>query len=101
MQVYFANQICIPIDSMITTPGQQIVVSGIVDPTTRKVISPSTKMTEVYIENTRVQKLKYAKKLIIRAKLYSYNYPNQVVKLFNDNYINVKIGMKAKFKLNP
>jgi hypothetical protein len=45
--------------------------------------------------------LKYAKKLIIRAKLYSYNYPNQVVKLFNDNYINVKIGMKAKFKLNP
>lgn len=101
MQVYFANQICIPIDSMITTPGQQIVVSGIVDPTTRKVISPSTKMTEVYIDNTRVQKLKYAKKLIIRAKLYSYNYPNQVVKLFNDNYINVKIGMKAKFKLNP
>ena len=96
MQVYFANQICIPIDSMITTPGQQIVVSGIVDPTTRKVISPSTKMTEVYIDNTRVQKLKYAKKLIIRAKLYSYNYPNQVVKLFNDNYINVKIGMKEK-----
>ena len=101
MQVYFANQICVPIDSMITTTtGQQIVVSGIVDPNTKRVISPTTKMTDIYINNARVQNLKYARKLIIRAKLYSYNYPNQVVKIFNDNYINVKIGMKAKFKLN-
>ncbi len=99
VQVYFANQLFNITDSLISS-GQAIIVSGIVNPVTRRVVSPSSKTTEVILNNNRVQNLRYAKKLIIKAKLSSYNYPTQVVKIFNDNYIDVKLGMKAKLKVN-
>ena len=99
IQVYFANQISQPIDSLIVT-GQQIIVSGIVDPITKKIISPSTRISDIVLSTSQILKLKYTKKLIIKAKLFSYNYPNQVIKIFNDNYIDVKLGVKAKFKVN-
>ncbi len=100
VQVYFTDSNYVVKDSLITT-GQRIIMSGIVDPVTKKVTSPTTKYSDIILDNPRVMHLLSAKKMIIRAKLTSYNYNlGQTVKIFKDNYIDVKLGVKAKLKAN-
>lgn len=102
VQVYFANQFNQIIDSMIST-GENVINSGIVDVATHVVTHPSSKLTEVTITNERVRRIETmkTKKLIIRGKLTSFNNGTQDVKITNIDYLEVKLGMKAKVIINP
>jgi hypothetical protein len=101
VQVYFATYSQQIIDSMITS-GENVIRSGIVDPATHLVVSPTSKLTEVVISKDRIRKIQSmnTKVLIIKGKLTSYNNGNQDVKLTNANYLNVKLGMKVKINTN-
>lgn len=56
---------------------------------------PSLKLTDANIEN-----LIKANKLRIRVRLNSYNNGSQVVKLYNDYAINIKLGIGVKLKVD-
>jgi len=97
VQVYFANVYGQIIDSMISS-GENLIHSAIVDVSSHLVTSPVLKLTEVVISKERVRRIENmdTRKLIIKGKLTSFNNGNQVVKLTNANYLDVKIGMKVK-----
>ncbi len=98
VQVYFTDNLFHVLDSMITN-GADVIQAGIVNPTTQLVVTPSSKLTEVSISNERLRKIENTKKLIIKARLTSYGYPAQVIKITNNDYIDVKLGMKAKVNI--
>lgn len=102
VQVYFANQFGQIVDSMITT-GQNVINSGVVDATTHLVTSPTTKLTEVTLSNARIRKIEswITTKLIVKAKLTSYNNGASDVKISTTDYIDVKLGMRAKVNVKP
>ena len=100
LQVYFTDILYNVLDSLITTGGE-VIKSGIVNPVTQLVVTPTSKLTLVDVPRNRLDKIAIAKKMIIRAKLVSYNYDgNQVVKITNNDYIDIKMAMKAKLNIN-
>ena len=101
VQVYFANTFSQIIDSMITT-GENVINSGIVNATTHLVTAPTSKSTDVVMGIARLRKMELMniKKFIIKGKLTSFNNGNQVVKLTNNDYLDVKLGMKIKINAN-
>lgn len=101
VQVYFANPIGKIIDSLIVD-GQSVIQSGIVN--ANGIVSiPTNKTTEVVMPALKVRKIEQAnvQKLYIKARLTSYNGGANNVKITNDNYFDIKLGMKAKVILKP
>lgn len=101
VQVYFANPFGKIIDSLIVD-GQSVILSGIVN--ANGIVSmPTNKTTEVVMPATKVRKIEQAnvQQLFIKARLTSYNGGANNVKITNDNYFDIKLGMKAKVILKP
>ncbi len=101
VQVYFANSLGKIIDSLIID-GQNVIRSGVVN-SNHIVTMPTNKTTDVALSAARVRKIENenTQKLIIKARLTSYNGGADNVKITNDNYLDVKLGMKAKVILKP
>ena len=89
MQVYFADADLIIIDSLFSSP--MFVEAGETDPVTMKVISPSeTTLTNTFDEN-RFEMIKYETKNIL-VYCFLDTPDNTVIKIFADNYLDVRIG---------
>jgi hypothetical protein len=101
VQVYFANPFGKIIDSLIVD-GQNVINSGFVN-ANHIVTMPTHKTTDVSLSAKRVRDIEKGnpQQLIIKARLTSYNGGANNVKITNDNYLDVKLGMKAKVILKP
>ncbi len=95
VQVYFTNIIYGVLDSLVTN-GQDIVSAGIINPVTHMVVSPTYKFNEFVIQKSRLRKIENAKKILIRARLFTPNYPTQVIKISDNDYLDIKLGMKVR-----
>ena len=103
VQVYFTDNLFHVIDSMITN-NTSVIQSGNIDPVLHTVTSARATTTEVVISKERVRKIESlnTQKLIIKARLTSGSYSNnQIVKITNNDFIDVKLGMKAKVNIKP
>lgn len=98
VQVYFTDATYNILDSLITN-GTNIIKSGIIG-SNEMVIAPTPKTTEISVENNRLRKIENSRFMFIKARLTTYDYPNRVVKVSNGDYLNVKMGIKVKAKLN-
>lgn len=100
VQVYFADFSCHIIDSMITN-GDNIIRSGIVG-ANHLITSATSKLTDIVLSKERIRKIQTmnTRNLIIKGKLTSYNNGSQDVKITNDNYLDIKLGMKVKINSN-
>lgn len=98
VQVYFTDASYQILDSLITD-GTNIIKSGIVG-INDMVSIPTPKTSQISLNNTRLRKIENSKYMFINARLKTYNYPNRVVKISNEDYLNVKMGIKVKAKLN-
>jgi hypothetical protein len=100
MQVYFADSSGGKLDSLLT-PMEQIISSGIVGTAPDyRVITPLTKysLPPVRIDENKLGHLGNTKKIILCARLATYNAPTDIIKLYSDYNIDLKIGVQVQTK---
>lgn len=97
MQVYFVDSTYKALDSLVN-PYQLILKSAIVNPVTGKVVSPTEKIFDATITHERVNKLKRAKYLLIKATATTTSGGNTNVKIYANYKIDVKLGVQAQIK---
>jgi len=98
VQVYFTDGTYQILDSLITN-GTNVIKSGILG-NNDMVSIPTPKTSYISVNNTRLRKIENSKFMFIKASLRTYEYPNRDVKISNEDYLNVKMGIKVKAKLN-
>jgi hypothetical protein len=101
IQVYFTtNNPGLILDSLVT--GDPLIIqSGIVGSAPAlKVVTPTTKITDITLTPTQIARIRNAKKMIIKARINTSNNGISDVKIYNDNYIDVKLGVKTKLNVN-
>ncbi len=100
IQIYFVDSAYVVKDSLLN-PYQQMVYAGIIGPAPDlKVQTPTYKLTDILLEGDRLKNINGIKYIFLRGELWSYNYTNTDVKIYMDNALDLKIGAKAKFKVN-
>ncbi|MBX7181028.1 MAG: hypothetical protein K1X82_02860 [Bacteroidia bacterium] len=98
MQLYFVDESYVIIDSLITNVNDKVIVSAPIN-NDGKSIGTSTKTVDVLMDETRINRLKDSKNVIIRSYIASANDGAQNVKIYSDNYIDIKLGMRVTLKL--
>ena len=93
VQVYFTNASYGILDSLITN-GQEEIISA------RISSAPTFRFSDFTMTKSRLVKIENAKKILIRASLSTPNYPTQTVKIYNSDYLDVKLGIKVKINAN-
>ncbi|HET8963699.1 MAG TPA: hypothetical protein VFM99_07370, partial [Chitinophagales bacterium] len=96
-QVYFTDSSYKYLDSIVN-PYQLILKSGIVNPSTGKVVSPTDKIYDVTLTPARVNNLKTAKYLLVKATATTTSGGNTNVKIYSNYKIDMKLGIQARIK---
>lgn len=99
MQIYFTDENFTVIDSLITDNETTILegapVSG---PPLYKVTEPVNEITDIYVDTERFNKVKKAKKMLLRTELSTTN--EQFIKLYSGYSMGIKVGIIAGLKIN-
>jgi hypothetical protein len=99
MQIYFTDENFVVIDSLITENETTIIegapVSG---PPLYKVTEPANEITDIYVDTERFNKVKKAKKILLRTELSTTN--EQYIKVYTDYSMAIKVGIIAGLKIN-
>ena len=98
IQVILTDSLYVPLDSLFVNE-QYVVQSGVVGPDF-KVISPTLRYTEVNLPQSRLANLSNARKMLIRAKLNTVNNGNDVIKIYSDYLIDVRLAVQAQLKVD-
>ena len=96
MQAYFADASGNILDSLFT-PAQVVLEGAPVDGN-GLVINPVEKTTFSTLESERFQNIKSAKSIYIRASFSTSNDGNDAVKVFSDQNVDFRMGMKIGVK---
>ncbi len=98
IQVVITDSLYVPLDSLFV--GEQYIVqSGVLGPDL-KVASPTLRYTEINLPQSRLTTLSNARKLLIRARLNTTNSGNQVVKIYSDYLIDVRLAVQAQLRMD-
>jgi hypothetical protein len=102
MQLVFLDQEYQVLDSLMAGGIDNVIKSGLVNSSGR-VTNSSNKITDVKIDQTRVDVLNKAKFIIVKGtsntwKASASNLQNQVVKIYEDYKLEVRVGMKISLR---
>lgn len=106
LKLYFADSLYNVIDSVLTD-GSFIIRSGVVEETspfdggTFKVISPTQTNNDIELDTARINSLFDSKYLLLAADITSTNDAGHNIKVFLEDYIEVRIGLRVKLKADP
>jgi hypothetical protein len=106
LKLYFADTNYTVIDSVLTD-GSYIIRSGVVEETapfdgnTFKVVAPTNTNNDIELDTARINSLFQSRYLLIYADITSTNNAGHNIKLFTDDYIDVRIGLRVKLKAKP
>ncbi len=96
LQIYFADSNNTVLDS-ISSSGI-VLNGGAVGPAPNyKVVTPSSNFNLISLDQAQLDNLGKTKKLFVRAHISTTN--GQKVKIYGDNYIDLKLGAKVKYRL--
>jgi hypothetical protein len=101
MQVYFADSTFQVLDSMFTDTQPQIP-SAVVDTTTYKIISTSSKTSDAILDNVKIKKIKNTKWALVKASLSTFQYKQNTglrVKFYNSYKLKYQLSIKAQVKV--
>jgi len=100
MQIVITDSLYVPLDSLFV--GEQYVIrSGSVGPAPDyRVISPNNVYTEVNLSQTRLTKLSNARKMLIRSKLNTTNTGLDIMKIYSDYLLDVRLAVQAQLKVD-
>ena len=101
MQIFFTDANYTVLDAMFTDPIPEMlkpaVASGAPD---YKTITPTTyQFPDITYNQARLTKIKNAKKIIIKAILNTPNSGTDMIKIYDSYYIDTKIALRTKAKL--
>lgn len=99
MQLYFVDDNYLVIDSLISNVDEKIINAAPID-NTGKSIGSTTKTVDIVMDEARFTRLKDSRKVIIRSYIASAGDGAQNVKIYSDNFIDVKLGMRVTLKLS-
>jgi hypothetical protein len=88
------------IDSLLSPEQQTLAAAPCSGAPNYKVTSSVLKLTEISLNQDRFALLKKCRKVIIRAKLKTTENGTEPVRFYSDYSINVKVGLRIKFKVN-
>jgi hypothetical protein len=107
LQVYFCkdgqdqdgNPVFATLDSLYSG-ARPVLKSGIVNPANGKVIQPSLSIEDGYLTGDQWKALRAAgaNRIRIRSRLTTYDGGNELVKVYEDNRLNIKISAQFKIK---
>lgn len=106
LKLYFADSLYNVIDSVLTD-GSFIIRSGQVvetdpfDGNTFKVVAPTHTNNDIELDTARINSLFQSKYLLLSADITSTNDAGHNIKLFTDDFIEVRIGLRVKLKASP
>lgn len=107
LKLYFADENYVVLDSVLTDNNQFLIRSGVVEETdpfdgnTFRVIAPTNTNNDIELDTARINSLFDSKYLLLAADLTTSNDANDNIKLFADDYIEVRIGLRVKLKASP
>ena len=99
LTVYFADSLENPIDSILWN-DEYIIQSGIVN-SDGKVIAPVNSNNDVELDRERIDALFASKYLFIKAILTSTDDAGRNIKLYGEDNIEVRIGLRVKLRASP
>jgi hypothetical protein len=99
LQLYFTDESYHVLDAMFSEPLTYIIKPAQVGPSPDYMITAPTEyqFPDVVYDSIRIGKIATAKKIILKATLNTTN--NSSVKIYDSNYIDTKLSLKAKTKL--
>ncbi len=99
MQLYFADENDVILDSLLI-PAQQTITAAPVGPgPDYRVTEPRFARVEAVIEQPRLGGLAPTAKIIVLGKLNTYSNGTQIVKIYSDYYLDVRLGARAIFNV--
>jgi hypothetical protein len=99
-QVTFLDTNYVPLFSLLDAP-QQVVESASINTATGRVTTPTRKITDIILNEQQLQLLPDAKHVIVYGLSQSIDGTNgQVVKIYDDYIIDLKLGMQVQGKFN-
>jgi hypothetical protein len=100
VQLYFADSNRVLLDSVFSQE-EMIIESGVVGPAPDyKVTQPTHKLTVIDLSEAKLENLYTATKGIVKIRVNTYNQAQDFIKLYSDNYVDVKVAFKADTKIN-
>lgn len=97
VQLYFVDSVYNVLHSLLHADDQLMVAAVTGSEPDYKVISPSQKTTYIEVNDEEIKNLAETKEIIINVTLSTNN--GQMVKIYNDYYINLKMGAKVGLSL--
>ena len=100
MQLLFMDSNQVVIDSLFHN-GQSLILKGAsVGPAPAlRTSTPTHAVTEVFVDRARLDNLGRAREMIVRGSLTTSNEGLDLVKVYQDYEIEVKLGVKAKLQI--
>lgn len=99
MQVYFLDQNNVILDSLLV-PAQQVISAAAVGAAPDyRVTTHATARVESRIDQPRLTNLEPTQKIVVLAKLATISNGTQIVKIYSDYSLDVRIGVRAKFNV--
>lgn len=106
LKLYFADSAYNVIDSVLTD-GSFIIRSGVVEETspfdgnTFKVVAPTNTNNDIELDTARINSLFQSEYLLLLADITSTNDAGHNIKVFLEDNIEVRIGLRVKLKASP
>ncbi|MCB0754158.1 MAG: hypothetical protein H6602_05230 [Flavobacteriales bacterium] len=106
LKLYFADSLYNVIDSVLTD-GSFIIRSGEVvetapfDGNTFRVVAPTQTNNDIELDTDKINHLFESKYLLLAADITSTNDAGHNIKVFLEDFIEVRIGLRVKLKADP
>jgi hypothetical protein len=99
VQLYFLDSLKQTIDSLLPE-GKTIFANPMVN-TEGVVVSPVNEESLFEMDQATFQRVKHSKQMVIRVQLLSHDQAKQTVKFLSTNFMDIKLGVIAKLKVEP
>lgn len=97
LQISFADSAYYYLGDLLADPTEIISAAPVGPPPDYRVTSPTLKINEIILDKPTIEAVKSTRYMIITAFLDTSG--NDIVKIYNDSDIDVKVGLKIKLKL--
>lgn len=98
VQLYFTDAHHNILDSLVV--GNTNIISSGALASNGKVSQPSHKVTDIFMDASRIDNIRQVEKVIIRGEMSTTQNGSTPVKIYSDYFLNVRLGAQTKLNIN-